>query len=178
MPRIVTLPGRLVWTLALGALAACSEQPGPAPEPADVAPAADPATTVFTGARLIVGNGTVIENATFSVGPDNRFGFVGSAAEVQAQARSTPVDLAGLTVMPAIVDTHTHLSQEREALTQDLRRRAYYGLSAAMSLGQDMGELPFQMRAQTIPGAARFFTAGRGITAPEPGRSRVRPEPR
>jgi imidazolonepropionase-like amidohydrolase len=27
------------------------------------------------------------------------------------------------------------------------------------------------MRAQTIPGAARFFTAGRGITAPEPGRT-------
>ena len=29
------------------------------------------------------------------------------------------------------------------------------------------------MRAQTLPGAARFFTAGRGITMPEPGRSDV-----
>jgi imidazolonepropionase-like amidohydrolase len=42
-----------------------------------------------------------------------------------------------------------------------------------MSLGQDGGDLPFQMRAQTLPGAARFFTAGRGITMPEPGRSEV-----
>jgi imidazolonepropionase-like amidohydrolase len=75
--------------------------------------------------------------------------------------------------MPAIIDTHTHLSQTREALTEDLRRRAYYGVSAAMSLGQDGGDLPFQMRAQTLPGAARFFTAGRGITMPEPGRSEV-----
>jgi imidazolonepropionase-like amidohydrolase len=75
--------------------------------------------------------------------------------------------------MPAIVDTHTHLSQTREGLTEDLRRRAYYGVSAAMSLGQDAGDLPFEMRAQTLPGAARFFTAGRGITMPEPGRSEV-----
>jgi imidazolonepropionase-like amidohydrolase len=75
--------------------------------------------------------------------------------------------------MPTIVDTHTHLSQTREALTEDLRRRAYYGVSAAMSLGQDAGDLPFEMRAQTLPGAARFFTAGRGITMPEPGRSDV-----
>jgi imidazolonepropionase-like amidohydrolase len=83
------------------------------------------------------------------------------------------VSLAGKTVMPAIIDTHTHLSQTREALMQDLRRRAYYGVSAAMSLGQDAGDLPFQIRAETIPGAARFRTAGRGITAPEPGRSDV-----
>jgi imidazolonepropionase-like amidohydrolase len=44
-------------------------------------------------------------------------------------------------------------------------------MGAAMSLGQDTGELPVQMRAETIPGAARFRTAGRGITMPEPGRS-------
>ena len=49
-----------------------------------------------------------------------------------------------------------------------------YGVGAAMSLGQDAGELPFQMRAETLPGAARFRTAGRGITMPEPGRTRLR----
>src|SRR4029078_12176558 len=79
------------------------------------------------------------------------------------------------TVMPAIIDTHTHLSQTREALTNDLRRRPYYGVSAAMSLGQDEGDLPFQMRTESanMPVTARFFTAGRGITAPEPGRTMV-----
>ena len=30
------------------------------------------------------------------------------------------MNLAGKTVMPAIVDTHTHLSQTREALVDDL----------------------------------------------------------
>src|SRR5207302_1413506 len=42
---------------------------------------------------------------------------------------------------------------------------------AALSLGQDTTDASFQVRAQTMPGLARFFTAGRGITAPEPGRT-------
>jgi imidazolonepropionase-like amidohydrolase len=130
-------------------------------------------STVFEGARLIVGDGQPpIENGAFVV-TGARIVSVGRASDVKAPQGAARVSLTGKTVMPAIVDTHTHLSQTREALTGDLRRRAYYGVSAAMSLGQDAGELPFQMRAQTLPGAARFFTAGRGITMPEPGRSEV-----
>jgi imidazolonepropionase-like amidohydrolase len=129
--------------------------------------------TVFEGARLIAGDGRApIENATFVVN-GTRFVQVGRTGEVRVPAGAARVRLAGKTVMPAIIDTHTHLSQTREALTDDLRRRAYYGVGAAMSLGQDKGDVPFQMRAQPLPGAARFFTAGRGITMPEPGRSDV-----
>jgi len=127
--------------------------------------------TVFEGARVIVGDGRApIENATIVVN-GAKIAQVGRASDVKAPAGATRVSLTGKTVMPTIVDTHVHTSQEREALTQDMRRRAYYGVSAAMSLGQDTGEAPFQIRAQPIPGAARFFTAGRGITAPEPGRT-------
>ena len=132
---------------------------------------AQTAVTVFEGARVIIGDGRApIDNATIVV-DGARITQVGRAADVKAPAGATRVSLTGKTVMPTIVDTHTHLSQEREALTQDLRRRAYYGVSAAMSLGQDTGEAPFQIRAQPIPGAARFFTAGRGFSAPEPGRT-------
>jgi imidazolonepropionase-like amidohydrolase len=132
-----------------------------------------PATTVFEGARIIVGDGQPpIEDGVFVVSGD-RIVQVGRAGSVKVPQGAARVSLTGKTVMPAIVDTHTHLSQTREALTEDLRRRAYYGVSAAMSLGQDAGDLPFEMRAQTLPGAARFFTAGRGITMPEPGRSDV-----
>ncbi len=42
-----------------------------------------------------------------------------------------------------------------------------------MSLGRDSGDMPFQVREETIPGAARFRTAGLGITGPEPGRSDI-----
>src|SRR5213594_5182238 len=130
-----------------------------------------PTVTVFERARVIVGDGRApIDNATFVV-TGNRFTAVGRAADVRVPAGATRVNLAGKTVMPAIIDTHTHLSQTREMLIDDLRRRAYFGVGAALSLGQDTTDASFQVRAQTMPGLARFFTAGRGITAPEPGRT-------
>ena len=129
--------------------------------------------TVFQGARLINGNGgPPIENAAFVV-EGARFTQVGRADAVKVPAGAARVDLAGKTVMPAILDSHVHLSTTREGLVQDLQQRAYYGVAAAMSLGQDPGDLPFQIRAEVIPNGARFFTAGRGITMPEPGRNEV-----
>lgn len=140
--------------------------------PADQ-PAGGPTVTVFEGARLITGDGQPpIENATFIV-DGTRFVDVGRTGEVEVPADATRVDLTGRTVMPAIIDTHTHLGRERDALVEDLQRRAYYGVGVAMSLGQDSGDMPFQVRDETIPDAARFRTAGRGITAPEPGRSDI-----
>ncbi|HET7609601.1 MAG TPA: hypothetical protein VFL84_13055, partial [Gammaproteobacteria bacterium] len=173
MARIAASRSRLVFFLTLGALAACSERPGPAPEPAANAPAAGAGATVFTGARLIVGDGTVLEDATFTVGPDNRFGIVGATAAVTVPAGATTVDLAGLTVMPAIVDTHTHLSRDRAGLMADLKHRAYFGVSAAMSLGQDNTDDAYAMRREVIPGHALYRMAGRGFTAPEPGRTDI-----
>jgi imidazolonepropionase-like amidohydrolase len=138
------------------------------------APAA-PRVIAFEGARVIIGDGRApIENATFVV-TGNRITAVGRAGQVTVPAGATRVNLAGKTVMPAILDTHTHLSQTREMLIDDLKRRAYYGVTAAQSLGQDTTDVSFQVRAETaagkIPGAARFFTAGRGITGVEPGRT-------
>ena len=127
--------------------------------------------TVFEGARVIVGDGRPpIENASFVV-DGARIVQVGGAADMRVPAGAARVNLAGKTVMPAIIDTHTHLGQTREALLNDLRRRAYFGVGAALSLGQDVADAAYEMRMQTMPGLAKFFTAGRGITAPEPGRT-------
>ena len=122
----------------------------------------------FEGARLIVGNGSTIENATLLV-DGARIVQAGAAASVKLPAGARRVSLAGKTIMPTMIDTHTHLTPTREGLLRDLRRRAYYGVSAALSMGQDPYEL-LDMRGQTVSGAARFFSAGRGITMPEPGR--------
>ena len=157
---------------ALLALAACSGNNSGAPAAASASTAGS-GVTAFTGARLIVGDGTVIENATFTLGPDKHFGLVGSTAAVTLPPGATKVDLTGLTVMPAIVDAHTHLSRERDALIADLKHRAYFGVSAALSLGQDNGTDVFVVRKEVIPGAALYRLAGRGITAPEPGRSDI-----
>src|SRR4051812_22048046 len=127
--------------------------------------------TAFEGARVIVGDGRpAIENAVFVVS-GTKITAVGRAGQVKVPAGAMHVSLAGKTVMPAIIDTHTHLSQTREMLLDDLRRRAYFGVGAALSLGQDTTDASFEVRRQTVPGLARFFTAGRGITGPEPGRT-------
>ncbi len=171
MYRAFTQSGRVVMVAGLlgllVVLASSAAVRGQAPAATDV--------TAFEGARLIVGDGRPpIENATFVVS-GTRFVQVGGAGQVRVPAGAARVSLAGKTVMPAIIDTHTHLSTTHEALVQDLRRRAFYGVSAAMSMGTDPGDLPFQMRAEAekMPGAAKYRTAGRGITAPEPGRSDI-----
>jgi imidazolonepropionase-like amidohydrolase len=129
-----------------------------------------PAVTAFEGARLIVGDGSApIENGTLVV-EGARIVQAGRAADIRVPAGAARVNLAGKTVMPDLIDTHTHLSQTREALTQDLKRRAYYGVSAALSMGTDETDAELDMRSQTVPGLARVFTAWRGITRPEPGR--------
>ena len=134
-------------------------------------PTSERSATVYEGARLIIGDGRVIENGTLVV-DGAKILQAGAAADVRVPGSATRVNLAGKTVMPMIVDTHVHLSETRDALIRDLRMRAYYGVSAALSMGTD-GYALLDMRGETIPGAARFRSAGRGITMPEPGRTTV-----
>src|SRR5206468_7024037 len=108
-----------------------------------------PTVTVFEAARLIIGDGRApIDNATFVV-IGNRFTAVGRAADVRVPAGATRVNLAGKTVMPTIIDTHNHLSQTREMLIDDLKRRAYYGVTAAQSMGQDTTHISLQIRQES-----------------------------
>jgi imidazolonepropionase-like amidohydrolase len=130
-----------------------------------------PGVTAFEGARIIVGDGSApIDNGTLVV-EAARIAQVGKSADVRVPAGATRVNLAGKTVMPDLIDTHTHLSQTREELILDLRRRAYYGVSAALSMGTDETTAELDMRGQDVPGLARVFTAWHGITRPEPGRT-------
>jgi imidazolonepropionase-like amidohydrolase len=145
----------LAWvTLAL--LAGCAGAPTGQP------------VTAYEGARLILGDGSVVENGTLLVQGER----IVAAGTAPAPAGAKRVDLRGKTVMPMIVDTHVHLSPARDALVRDLTRRAYYGVGAAMSLGTDSYEV-LDLRARPVAGAARFLSAGRGITMQEPGRTQV-----
>jgi imidazolonepropionase-like amidohydrolase len=122
--------------------------------------------TAYEGARVIVGNGNVIDGATIVV-DGARISAMGRYVSPPPGARR--VNLAGKTVMPMIIDTHVHLSTTRDGLINDLKRRAYFGVSAALSMGTDNLDL-LALRSETIPGAARFFSAGQGISRTEPGR--------
>jgi imidazolonepropionase-like amidohydrolase len=141
---------------------------------------------LFEGARLIVGDGSApIENSAFLV-ENNKFSRVGKKGELRLPAGAVRVDLTGKTVMPALIDTHTHLGWEivktgqmgadtytRANLTEHLERYAYYGIAATQSMGIDPGEIAYQVRADPGPNAALFHIAGRGIAMPNAGPGRA-----
>ena len=130
--------------------------------------------TLFEGARLITGDGRPpVENSAFLI-ENRRFTRVGRKGEVQPPADATRVDLTGKTVIPALVDAHSHIgymrdltsgpeNYARENILDHLHRFAYFGVAASQAMGSDFGELPFQMRDEVHDGAARFLTAGRGL---------------
>jgi imidazolonepropionase-like amidohydrolase len=161
-------------TALLALLAACSPAADNSAADAAAAAASDTAgsnATLYRGARLILGNGQVIDNGSFVV-ENGRFSAVGSSATVSAPGAQV-VELAGSTVMPTLIDSHVHLSATREALIEDLRLRASFGVSAAFGMGMDGAAMALEVRDAATPGIALYRSAGRGITAPEPGRSEV-----
>jgi imidazolonepropionase-like amidohydrolase len=146
--------------------------------PAAAQPGAAPRATLFEGARLITGDGRApIENAAFLV-ESGRFTRVGRKGEIQAPAGAARVDLTGKTVIPALIDGHSHIgymrnltsgaqNYTRENILDHMRRFAYFGVAASQSMGTDFGEMPFLLRDEILagkyPDAARFLTAGRGL---------------
>src|SRR5262245_5739625 len=149
--------------------------------------------TVYEGARLITGDGNVIENSAFVVEGD-RFVAAGRRADVLIPQGATRVDLTGKTVMPTMTDLHGHLgfqnvpagTMSKETYTRDnlidhLQRLAYHGVGAVVSIGDlvdradgkggrtNWGDVPLRVRDEVIPGAALFRTAGAGMAWPEAG---------
>ena len=157
------------WLIVTGA---CSAQP------ANETGQAIGTVTVFEGARLIVGDGSpAIEDAVFLVEGD-RFSQVGPRGEIEIPADAVRVDLTGKTVMPALVDAHSHIgymknltsgpeNYTREHILDHMYRFAYHGVAASQAMGSDFGVMPFRLRDEILagehPDAARFLTAGRGL---------------
>ena len=167
-----------IWLVALALLAGTAGEAGVQPPDSG---AAAPAALLFTGARVIVGDGRVIEGAEFLV-RDGVIVRVGSAGELTAAPGATVVDLSGRTVMPALVNTHAHLGWERytswgsenftrENLVDHLHRHAYYGVGTVISTGSDLEEIALEVRlAQRVGevGGARYLVSP-GVGTPGGG---------
>ena len=138
---------------------------------------------VFEGARVIVGDESApVENAVFVV-ENGKIATIGRSGEVTVPAGSTRVNVAGKTVMPAIIDAHGHIGYRRganfrvenytrENLLDHLQRLAYHGVAAFMSMctERDLGyALRDELRAAPPPNMALFLTAGRGLAMPNGG---------
>ena len=142
-------------------------------------PAAPASITFFEGARLIAGDGSAPIEASAFIVENNKFTRVGRRGEVTPPSGASRVDLTGKTVIPALVDAHSHIgymknltsgpqNYTRENILDHMYRFAYFGVAASQAMGTDFGELPYQLREELLagkyPDAARFLTAGRGLS--------------
>jgi imidazolonepropionase-like amidohydrolase len=159
MQRVVSVGIALVVGLSL------STTPGAQSRPSS-------RTVAYEGARLIVGDGSApIESGVLLV-QDGRIIGVGPKGSVSVPAGAARVNLAGRSVMPALVNAHVHIGYEgytswsaqnytpRNVLDH-LRREAYYGVAATQSVGSSPTDASIafiaDQQAGKFPPASRFF---------------------
>ena len=127
---------------------------------------------VYRGARLIIGDATTpIEQGSLVV-RDGRIIDVYPPGDHVIPAGATFVDLAGKTVMPAMINVHVHIGYEGytswgaenytpENVLDHLQREAYYGVGATTSVGSSPMDASIQFQkdqqAGKFPPASRFF---------------------
>ena len=128
--------------------------------------------TVFDGARILDGNGGApIENGRIAIA-DGRITAIGSQSSVAAPQGATRVDVAGKTIMPAMINVHAHMGYEGYTtwsarnhtaanLLDHVQREAFYGVAAATSVGSSPTEMSLQFQrdqqAGKFPPAARYL---------------------
>ena len=178
MHPLKIVPLRLLSAACVAFVAACTLE-------STARQSASPVGILFEGARLIVGDGSApIEDSAFLV-EGTRFTRVGRRGEIEAPDGAGRVDLTGKTVMPALIDLHSHIGFEnmaegimakenftRENLLDHLDRYAYSGDAATLSLGTDFPELIWDVREESDEESftgARYLTVGRGLAWPGTG---------
>ncbi len=134
-------------------------------------PSASAQSLRLENARLIIGDGSVREQASISI--EN--GLIVAIDGAAAGPGVATIDLAGKTVIPALIDGHAHLGYQgrdawgaenysRENLIDNLQRYAYYGFGAVFSAGSDplplMQALAADIESGDILAARPLFAAG------------------
>jgi imidazolonepropionase-like amidohydrolase len=142
-----------------------------------------PNAVLYEGARLIIGDeSAAIENGAFVV-QNGRITAIGQRGSVQAPSKATRIDLTGKTVMPTMNNVHIHIGYEGytswnvtnhtpENVLDHLEREAFYGVGAAMTMGDQPTAFAIKFQqdqlAGKFPAAARFFFAA-GMAPPGGG---------
>jgi imidazolonepropionase-like amidohydrolase len=144
---------------------------------------------IYENARLIVGDAATPPIARGAFIVDNGvITAIGPAETVTAPAGATRVDLTGKTVMPALIDVHTHFGYEKYTraagdsraehytpgnLYDHFQRAAYYGVGTVHDGGTASVPMSLQFqidqKAGKYPGAAQYASFSVGIVPPEGG---------
>ena len=137
-----------------------------------------PKLTVIEGATVIDGVADApIEDAILVIEGDT-IRSLGKRGTFQPPVDAVRIDATGKTIMPGIIDLHTHVGRaqgmERDAkyynrarVLRDANIILYYGVTHAISLGTDLEPI-FQFLADQRAGkvgGTRLYSAGVGISA-------------
>src|SRR6185436_10415187 len=123
----------------------------------------------ITNARIIVGNGTVIDQGSVVV----RNGRIASVSRGTASAEARTIDARGMTVMAGFIDAHRHIingNEEQWFREQSVPRMQEFleaGYTTLMSGGGPVPgivELKRRIEAGTLKGP-RIITSGRADPA-------------
>ena len=173
MPRIWN-PTRFVALLAITVLAACGESPAPSGEPAG-----EPGGLAIVGAQLVDGTGADPVADAVVVIRDGRVAAAGPRETTAIPDGAEVLDATGQTIIPGLVDTHSHYPGDVAAVERQLRTQLYYGVTTARSIGSDTPEKVALMLEANAgrAGLPRMFTAGLGFTHPGGFNSGSRNEP-
>jgi imidazolonepropionase-like amidohydrolase len=140
----------------------------------------------LSGARLFDGTGATVREASGVLVQDGRIAAVGHAADGVPDGASV-VELAGRTLLPGLIDAHTHITVRRPTpdpgaeplapaadahyLAADLRETLRRGITTVRDVGS-YGDLALEARQAMRYGAfrgPRLLTCGRIVSATGPG---------
>lgn len=122
----------------------------------------------FSNARIILGNGDLIEQGSLLTRGDT---ILDVGASLSIPANAIEHDLTGKTIIPALVNTHAHLGWEaygdwgsqyftQQNLIDHLYRHGYYGVGTIISTGSDREDVARQVKLDQLRGnvgGARYF---------------------
>lgn len=131
--------------------------------------------TLLSNARIIIGDGTVIEQGSILI-VDGVIASV-TAADLTANSNMQQINVQGKTIMPALIDAHAHLGFQNSShwqaenytnsnIISNLEQYAYYGFAAVFSAGTDPIEIAQAIQAQQtndqLGGARLLYAVGMG----------------
>lgn len=139
-------------------------------------PAAQSTITVFDAARILDGHGGAPIESGRIVVQGGRISAIGVTGAVAIPKGATRIDVAGKTIMPALINVHAHMGYEGYTswgarnhtaanLLDHLQREAYYGVAAATSVGSSPTGMSLQFQrdqraAKLAPAARLLFMPG------------------
>ncbi len=137
-------------------------------------------TYLIRGARIFVGDGKVIESGAILIRNSKIAGIYEGEGPDPKAVKATPIEAAGKTALPGLIDVHVHLTapggfypdmsqyQPEPHMLRNLAAYLYSGVTTVRSVGDPL-DIVLKVRSNVNNGerlGAELFTCGPLFTAP------------